>query len=92
VAENREYAKSGWSRARLPIWQELLLKMRDELWEGIPFERAENLDKKMTYIAAMFAFDVAGAGEATATGGVIEVHTILAEEVIIHLERPVLHQ
>jgi hypothetical protein len=67
--------------------------MRDELWEGIPFEGAENLDKKMTYIAAMFAFDTAArAGEATATGGITEVHTILAKEVIIHLERPVLRQ
>lgn len=90
VAENREYAKSGKSRARLPVWVGLLYKIREELWEGRPWDTSENLTMKMTYIATMFAFDTAArAGEATTTGGVTEVHTILAEDVIVHLEVPV---
>jgi hypothetical protein len=56
--ENREYVKAGRGRARLPVWLALLEALREKLWEGREFE-AGNIDSKMTYITAMFGFDIA---------------------------------
>jgi hypothetical protein len=83
--ENREYAKSGKGRARLPVWFALMEQIREKLWEGRGFEW-EDIDSKMTYIAAMYGFDIAArAGEATSPDGESEQHTILCEDVVIHL-------
>jgi hypothetical protein len=83
--ENRDYVKAGKGRARLPVWFALLEKIRERLWEGRGFGW-EDIDSKMTYITAMFGFDIAArAGEATSTGEESEEHTILCEDVTIHL-------
>jgi hypothetical protein len=67
--ENREYVKAGLGRARLPVWFALIAQLREDLWVNKGYGPAD-IDYKMTYITAMFAFDVAmRAGEATHMGG-----------------------
>jgi hypothetical protein len=88
--ENREYVKAGLGRARLPVWFALLETLREKLWKDRGFGR-DGMDSKMTYITAMFGFDLAArAGEATATGRESNEHTILCEDLTIHLKQPVL--
>ncbi len=90
--ENREYIKAGSGRARLPVWFALIEQLREDMWVNKGFG-PEVIDKKMTYIAAMFAFDMAmRAGEATHIGGGAEDHTTLCEDVVIHMMVPVIHE
>jgi hypothetical protein len=90
--ENREYIKAGSGRARLPVWFALIEKLREDMWVNKGFG-PDVIDQKMTYIAAVFAFDMAmRAGEATHVGGEAEDHTTLCEDVVIHLTDPVIHE
>jgi hypothetical protein len=90
--ENREYVKSGAGRARLPVWFALIEQLREDLWVNRGFG-ADNIDSKMTYITAMFGFDIAlRAGEATHIGGGAEEHTINCEDVVVHLSSPAVYQ
>jgi hypothetical protein len=87
--ENREYMRAGQGRARLPVWLSLLGRLREKLWEGRGFGW-EDIDSKMTYVTAMYGFDVAArAGEATSNGGDNPGHTILCGDIIMHLEEAV---
>jgi hypothetical protein len=90
--ENREYVKAGLGRARLPVWFALIAQLREDLWVNKDYGPTD-IDHKMTYITAMFAFDVAmRAGEATHTGGGAEDHTVKCEDVVLHLNVPVVHE
>lgn len=72
--ENREYMRAGQGRARLPVWLSLLGRLREKLWEGRGFGW-EDIDSKMTYVTAMYGFDVAArAGEATSNGGAVSLY------------------
>jgi hypothetical protein len=90
--ENREYVKSGSGRARLPVWFALIEQLREDLWVNRGFG-PDDIDSKMTYITAMFGFDIAmRAGEATHVGGNAEEHTIKCEDVVVHLMSPVSYE
>jgi hypothetical protein len=90
--ENREYVKSGSGRARLPVWFALIEYLREDLWLDRGFG-PDHIDSKMTYITAMFGFDMAlRAGEATHIGGGAEEHTIKCEDVVVHLVSPVAYE
>jgi hypothetical protein len=88
-AENRSYIREGRGRARLPVWFSLLERLREQLWEGRGYGH-QDIDAKMTYITAMFGFDLAArASEAADPGGESEEHTILCEDITIHLKEAI---
>ena len=90
AAENREHVKKGRGKSRLPVWQGLLETIREHWWVDQPMTTA-GLDSMMTYVTAMYAFDIAArGGEAAHTGSKREDHTIMAEEVLFYLSKEVL--
>ena len=87
--ENREHTKKGKGKDKLPVWQALLETMRERRWVDQPMTTA-GLDSMMTYITAMYVFDIAArGGEAAHISKDSEDHTIMAEEVMFYLSEAV---
>jgi hypothetical protein len=88
--ENRAYVKGEEGKAKLPVWQGLLDKMRDRLWTSQDWQR-NGMDNRMVYLAAMYSFDLATrASEVTAPAKDANDHSIWAEEFEFSLFNPVL--
>jgi hypothetical protein len=89
AAENRAYVRSGTGQDKKPIWYELLTEIREELWEDKDYS-CDNIDGKMVAINAMFSYDLAlRRGESNTTGKASESHTLLNEDLVFNLHKPV---
>jgi hypothetical protein len=87
--ENREFIRAGAGRDKKPIWYDLLGQIREEYWEDKVYG-VLTADRMMTYICAMFSYDMAlRKGEANASGEKEEDHTIRNEDVTFTLREPI---
>jgi hypothetical protein len=87
--ELRLAQRAGKGNDKLPVCWEMLSTMRDTHWTNCSWDH-RGIDKRMTAIGALLAYELANrGGEATTVGGSSENHTIYNEQCVFRLEEPV---
>jgi hypothetical protein len=88
--ELRDAQRTGKGNDKLPVFWEMLATMRDTHWTNQAWTYPA-IDKRMTAIGALLAYELANrGGEATSVGGIAENHTIYNEQCVFRLEEPVI--
>ena len=88
--ELRQLQRSGGGTDKLPVFWEMFSIMRETHWENKSWLYPD-IDKRMTAMGALLAYELANrGGETTSVGGTSsENHTIYNEQCVFRLEDPV---
>ena len=87
--ELRQKKKNIPSTTKLPVCESILYIIREKLFQDNPWT-AKDLDNRMTYMGAMWGFDVGvRLGEMTAPGKNGTDHNIRANEIVFILSTPI---
>ena len=90
TSELRHFQRSGGGSDKLPVFWEMFSVMRETHWEDKAWSFPD-IDKRMTAMGALVAYELANrGGEVTRGGGSnSENHTIYNEQCVFRLEEPV---